>query len=412
MAATAFSKCDNLKPSLERVWRMAGREGIDACFRLAAACCRFPADTERDRAVIAAARGVTDWPLFLGVLRRHRIEALAHAALTAAQVPLPADTAANLRQRAQAIAHRNLGMAAETARLQNLLDAAGIPVLMLKGAALGQLAYRSIAIKFSQDIDLLVGPEGRDAALDVLTRDGYRLERPVVQLDTRRRDLIAAYGREVSLGRADSGHQVELRWQTVGSPSLLAGIDARAPFQTVTLSGALTLRTLRDDDLFAYLCVHGTGHGWSRLQWLADLNAFVTAQDEAGLMRLYRHAQGLGAGFCAMVALALCRDLFGRPLPAAIAQDIETSSRARRAAALARGIMAGPDVAAQRFGTTRIAVIQFLIGGGPRHYARLLRNLCFRLDDMLAVPLPRGLRFLYPLARLPLWLWRKFARSA
>jgi hypothetical protein len=385
-----------------------------ACFRLAAACCRCPADA-CNNAVIAAVRDIDDWPLFLRVLRRHRIEALAQAALSAAAVVVSEDIDTALQRRARAIAQRNLAMAAETARLQSVLDAAGVPALVLKGAALAQLVYGSIAFKFSQDIDLLIAPESRDAAIGCLESDGYRLARPAPHLDRHQRALVAAYGREVALRHPERRIEVELRWQPVNSPSLLAGVSASSPHQDVALGDALSVRTLRDDDLFAYLCVHGGGHGWSRLQWLADLNAFIAMRDEAALLRLYRHAQAIGAGPCAMTALALCRRLFGRVLPAEIARDIHASMRTRLAVAMALNLMTGPDVTAEirerRFGTTRVVLMQLLFGSSLRHYASLVRELCFRLDDMLVWPLPRALHFVYPLLRLPLWLWRKVAAA-
>ena len=77
------------------------------------------------------------------------------------------------------------------------------------------------------------------------------------------------------------------------------------------------------------------------------------------------------------------------------------------AAALSLDLLQGDEPRRRRFGTTRIAIIQILIGSGTRYYAGLARDLAFRLDDMLTLPLPHGLRFLYPLTRLPLWLWRK-----
>lgn len=382
-----------------------------ACFRLASACCRWPGDERRDAAVIAAARDMRDWPLFLRVIRGHRIEALAQVALSSVNISPPDDVAVLLRQRAQAIARRNMTMAAEAARLQGLLDAAGVPSLVLKGGALAQLAYGSLALKFSQDIDLAVTPARVDIAIDALARDGYRVTRPGAQLDARQRTLVAAYGREVAMRHPQRPIQVELRWQLVNSPSLIGGIDAHSPYQEVAPGGALTVRTLRDDDLFAYLCVHGGGHGWSRLQWLADLNAFIAARDDEVLRQFYRHAQKMGAGLCATIALALCEQLLGRELPADIARDIRVSLRTRLAVALSLELMAGPDVMSEnrRFATTRVALMQWLLGSGVRHYISTARDLGFRLDDMLAWPLPRSLHFLYPLARLPLWLWRRLA---
>lgn len=384
-------------------------DGADACFNLAAACCRFPADLASDDAVTTAARAVTDWPRALRIMRRHRIEGLAYAALTAARAEVPPDVAATLRRRAQDIARDNLAAAAEGARLQALLDGAGIRVLHLKGMALAQLAYGSIALKFSQDIDILVLPKDAIAAIQTLERDGYRLMRPAPPLDARQLGLVLRYGREVALRDAATGRQVELRWQAVRSPSLLRGVDANSAAQDVRVSDAAQLRTLNDDDLFAYLCVHGAGHGWSRLQWLADLNAWLATQGEAVLIRGYRHAEAVGAGTCAAMAVLLCRRVFGRTMPADIARAAEANPAARWAVALALRHMTREDAAdgARRFGSTRIVLMQLLLGTNVRHYAAFARELAFGLDDMLALPLPAPLHVVYPLARLPLWLWRK-----
>lgn len=388
-------------------------EGADACFDLAAACCRFPAGDARDAAVAAAARAVTDWPRALRILHRHRIEGLADAALTAARADLPPDAAATLRRRAQTIARCNLAAAAESVRLQGRCDAAGIRSLHLKGMALAQLAYGSIAAKFSQDIDILVSPDNAAAAIALLQDEGYRLSRPAPRLDVRGLRLVLRYGREVELRHAGSGQRVELRWQPVNSPSLLAGVDANSPSQDVPLSNAARLRTLNDDDLFAYLCVHGAGHAWSRLQWLADLNAWTATQDDAALVRCYQHAEAIGAGTCAALAMLLCQRVLGCAPPPAIAPTVAHSRAARWAAAMALDVMTGDECEAgdhaRRFHSTRVALMQVLLGTNLRHYASVARDLSFHLDDMLAVPLPAPLHAIYPLARLPLWLWRKVA---
>ncbi len=87
--------------------------------------------------------------------------------------------------------------------------------------------------------------------------------------------------------------------------------------------------------------------------------------------------------------------------------------RTRLAVSTALDLMKGPGVSGEaggrRFDTARVALMQMLFGTSPTHYANVLRDLCFRLDDMLAWPLPRAVHFIYPLLRIPLWLWRKFA---
>jgi hypothetical protein len=379
-------------------------------FVLTAACCRWPPSQSRDRAVRAAASNV-HWQRFAQVVRRHRVDGLVQAALLAADVEPPPAVAVTLAKRARAITRRNLGLAAESMRLQGLLDAAGIPVLVVKGIPLALSAYGSLGHKHSKDIDLLVPPDRAMQAWDLLEAQGYVLRQPPGPLSAPQRRLVLRYAREIALFHPTSRCDVELRWRAVISPPLLAGVDAHSPSRTIVVSGSAGLRTLNDDDLFAYLCLHGANHGWSRLKWLADLNAFLAGKDDAEVLRLLRHAEAIGAGVPAYLALVLRHRLFGVAPPVALGPVLR--ARLRVLTALAIDIMAGPDAAIEledrRFGTTRVAVMRFLLGGGFANVAALGRDLSIRLDDVLRLPLPAPLHFLYPALRLPIWLWRRAA---
>jgi hypothetical protein len=201
-------------------------------------------------------------------------------------------------------------LAAETIRLQNLLNTSGIPVIILKGAVLEQLAYGSLATKQTRDIDLLVPPGCAELALRVLEGNGYALALPAKTLNAVQRRALIRYGREIELVDARNNLKVELQWRVVDNPLLLKGIDAHAATQHVILAEGVMLRTLAPDDLFAYLCVHGACHSWSRLKWLADLNALLVST-HADIEHVYRYAQRIGAGACAAQALLLCERLLG-----------------------------------------------------------------------------------------------------
>jgi hypothetical protein len=139
-------------------------------FLLVAACCRWPLSQSRNAAVQAAAAPIADWNAFFVAARRQRVAGLVHEALLAAGVQLPAAPAAEFARRAQAIFRRNLLLATETCRLQKLLDAADIPSVALKGVALAQLAYGSLKVKHTRDIDLLIPPDRAIAAAPVRQR--------------------------------------------------------------------------------------------------------------------------------------------------------------------------------------------------------------------------------------------------
>lgn len=390
-------------------------EALAPEFLLTAACCRWPPSSGRDAAIHAAAVAVTDWRHFLGLLNRHRVAGLANDALVSAAIALPAAIAQELKSLAERIARQNLMLAAETVRLQQLFATAGIAALVLKGIPLAQLAYGGVGQKHARDIDFLVPPDGAETALQLLESEGYALSLPVEHLNPAQRSALVRYAREVEVMSPEHGARVELQWRAVENPFLLRGVDAHSPAQIVALSDGLSMRTLAQDDLFAFLCVHGARHAWSRLKWLADLNAFAAASG-ADIERLYRHAQNIGAGLCAGQALLLCRRLFDLPLPAGLAAEIEANRRSMRLVAIGFDAMTAPRARTEMdggvAGVVRGVYQQFLLGEGWAFYQAQCRLMSAGPADVIRLPLPPALHFLYPVMRLPLWLWRRAARRS
>jgi hypothetical protein len=381
-------------------------------FVLAAACCHWPPSDQRQAAIRAAAAAITDWNDFLWLVNRQRVAGLVHEALSFAGVALAPAIAEKLAARARQILRRNLSYTAATVRLQHALETAGIPILTLKGVALAQLAYGSFKTKDSRDIDLLVSPDRVEAALSILQGEGYALSPPAEHLSTAQRRAVFRYAREIQLVHRLNKTRVELQWRAANNPLLLQGIDASSPAQIVTLGGGMSIRTLAQADLFAYLCVHGAQHAWSRLKWLADLNALV-APGASAIEPLYRHAQSVGAGLCAGQALLLCNRLFRLGLPASVVDETSRDARYARLANIALKTMADSRVEAQtdRSFDSKMRVIysQFLLGSGWTFFWAQCRVEFVRIRDVIDLPLPGYLHFLYPLLRLPLWLWRRAA---
>ena len=381
-------------------------------FLLVAACCRRPPSQSRNAAVQAAAATVADWDAVILAAQRQRITGLVHDALSAAGVRLPAAPAAELARRAQAIFRKNLLLAAETYRLQTLLDAAAIPSVALKGVALAQLAYGSLKVKHTHDIDLLIPPDRALVAMALLERDGYALSFPASYLSEAQRRAVVRYSREVAFIHPGSGAFTELQWRADDNPQLLKEVHAGSPVQNVVVADGMSVRTLARDDLFAYLCVHGAHHAWSRLKWLADLNAFIAATD-ADIVHLHRHAQAKGAGLCSGQALLLCQRLFALPLPDGLASELQGTGRVRKLYAIAADAMADRSRGGGGGGGApavwRDFWAQFLLGRGWAFFAAQCRTASVGIIDVISLPLPAYLHFLYPLLRLPLWLWRRAA---
>jgi hypothetical protein len=235
---------------------------------------------------------------------------------------------------------------------------------------------------------------------------------PAKHLTSKQRRAVIRYGKDVELVHRGRNIRVDLLWQLAANPLLLQGIDVRSPTQDVLLDGGASIRTLKDDDLFAYLCVHGASHAWSRLKWLADLNTFVVQKDAGEIERLYRHAQARGAGLCAGQALALCHRLIALPLTTAIAGELQNNRRVQRLVTIALRAMERPNVGVDHKAAEMIrnVLTQFLLGQGWPFFAAQCRLSSVGIFDVVRMPLPAPLYFFYPILRLPLWLWRRVKR--
>jgi len=377
-------------------------------FQLAAACAMWPQTDRRNQAICAAASGPLDWPLFLRVVQRHRIFGLAHQGLKEVRLSIPPEICREIGARAVIMARENLAMAAEALRLQRLFDEAHVPVLFVKGSSLAMLAFGNLGLTGSQDIDLLVPREALPAATELVARAGYRrFDPPPGISDVQLRQLLP-WRRDLGFVHQTTGLPIELHWRLFGNPHAMSEDSIMAASREVLLTDTMGLRTLGDEDLFAYLCMHGALHWWNRLKWLADVNALLASTLEDGVERLVRAAEARGTGRAAAQALLLCRRMLGATLPAQLTATLGKSATVRWLEATALSAMTTgqgeQDPHETRFGTTRGSLSSLLLS---RSWHYKLKELSLHLNnDMLTVPLPERLRFLYPVLRLPLWAWR------
>jgi hypothetical protein len=339
------------------------------------------------------------------------VAGLVQSALSLANVELPPRVEHHLVAQARQTARQNLMLTAEAVRLQTVFDAAGISVVFFKGTTLAQLAYGSLSLKHGKDIDLLVLPDHAETAMRLLEREGYALWEPASYLSEAQRRLVIGWGKEVAFVHLQRNVQVELHWRLVENPLLLKGVDASTPTQEVALSSGVSVRSFVEEDLFAYLCVHGASHGWSRLKWIADLNALIAAKSDAEVEHLHRHAQAKGAGLCAGQALILCHRLLKLKLPQALEAELYGSGRLERLVRIAMGAMVGSDAKTELedrpFTLTRISFAGFLLGQGWAYFFAHCRFLLVMPVDVIRFPLPSSLHFLYPIIRIPLWFCRR-----
>ena len=189
-----------------------------------------------------------------------------------------------------------------------------------------------------------------------------------------------------------------------------ADTSVMASSRIVPFTGTIGMRTLADEDLFAYRCAHGALHWWYQFKWLADVGAILAGTSNDGEERFYRSAEARGVGRAAAQVLLLCQRLLQTTVPDHLITTLRENATLRWLEATALKTMtAGNSEIEPRdilFGTTRGGLSCFLLSRNWRYWLAELKIHATCETDVLTLLLPNQLQFLYPILRVPLWLWR------
>jgi ATP-binding cassette, subfamily B, bacterial len=208
----------------------------------------------------------------------------------------------------------------EAAQLLQGLHEAGIRTMVLKGLALSMLYYRDRGARPMSDVDVLVGVDQVDSALDCLGRMGWRVSSRTLAQDLRFRHAAHLLN--------DSGQEFDLHWHVFYEclqPDADEGFWRRAVPTEI-----LHARTCSLDptDALLHTVVHGIR--WdegSTLRWIPDAIAILHVdRPHVDWDRLLEVAQARQLLLRLAKGLRYLHDRFQAPVPAAV---LERSSAHR-----------------------------------------------------------------------------------
>jgi len=177
----------------------------------------------------------------------------------------------------------------------------------IKGVTVSALAYRSPQLKMGWDIDLLIDPLDLDRMSSLLHSLGYTLRIPA---EVARLSAWHEFSKE-SVWQRDGGFHVELHTRLADNLRLIPAIGMTSPLQWVEVAPSITLPTLAEDELLAYLSVHGASSAWFRLKWISDFAALLAERSKDELQRICERSRQFGAARAFGQALLLADRLFG-----------------------------------------------------------------------------------------------------
>ena len=384
--------------------------GFSLEFELLCACLSWPLNEARLSAVAARASGGIDWSLFIALMERHRVAGLVANALSKAKAALPPDVRAGLAERARSVALEELGMALEVGRLTRALQAAKVRPVVLKGVSLAIQAYGRLGLRQNRDIDLLVSPEAAPQALRRLTQLGYEPFEPPDALDPNAFQDWSKRHKDVALRRGPAGPLVELHWRLFDTARPTSGLE-EARTVALTLPGAGDITCLHPQSALIYMCEHGAEHAWSRLKWLADLNALISQlapEEVAGAYQLARRSgrwSAMASGLHLAATLLLGSESSTVRPDAGRWQTRGLSWMATKALAITER----EEFEGHPYGSTMKTASRYLLSGD---LAFLGRQFIWDLNEVPKSYSSARLQRLGVFAKAPLWVYRRWRAAA
>ncbi len=255
-----------------------------------------------------------DWDFLFKAAETHGVLYLLHKRLERCCADWePRDARRQLRRLYEQNALRNLLLTAELLRLLRLFEDSDVPAIPYKGPALAAFVYGDIALRRTDDLDILVRRCDAWKAREVLVGAGFA---PQVTAAQEQMPLLFKSECDLSFVHRRTGLEVEIHWALVppfyGLPFDSEGLWSR--LEHVNLEGTLVPALAREDLLLA-LCIHGGKHLWERLEWICSLAELTRPCFELDWESLRSRAARLYCQRMLSLGLALARDLLEAELP-------------------------------------------------------------------------------------------------
>jgi hypothetical protein len=294
-------------------------------------CARLALEGEaRERATELLARPL-DWDTVLKWAGFHHVTPLLYRHVNdLGHDDVDTEVLEDLRTRSRGIAARNLNLTLELISILGSLEAAGAPGVIWKGPALAYTLYPSPELRTFSDLDIILRPEDRHRARNVLNERGYRASSESFLNED---ELFGKGSHDATLWNPETRISVDLHWGLV--PRYRAPVaDFRLLWSRSTKFTVLgsELRVLEPGIHLLALCAHGAKHGpfpWPALKWITDVEAYLRTYPPEWWGPVLQQARKEGCLRMLLLGLALAEDVLGAPLPRAVSVALDRQSRAR-----------------------------------------------------------------------------------
>ena len=364
--------------------------------RLLLECARASIGPGRAARIRELAAGGLDWARVLKLAERNALRPLLYWHLnTICPERVPADVFAFLRDYFQKNVAFNALLTGELLRLLTVLNERGIEAVAFKGPAIAVQLYGHIGLRQFCDLDILVRPDDVWRASGVLEEQGFGAK---LRIPEERRAAFVRQDYARTFHRDDGRTTVELHWG-IAERSFGVRFDADAVWRrrASMMLQARAVSVPSAEDLLLMLCVHGSRHGWDKLEGLCGI-AELARREDLDWPHVWRNAREMRCQRMLAFALWLAHGLLEAPLPREAAELGESRAFHAVVEDVVREFhvddVPAPTLARQMAVHLRL---RDTYADCARYWAGLA--LTVTPDDWAAVRLPGPLSVGYPLVR-------------
>ncbi|HXG19024.1 MAG TPA: nucleotidyltransferase family protein [Methylomirabilota bacterium] len=241
---------------------------------------------------------------------------------------IPQPILSQLKASSNAVARWNLSLTRELLKLLNLFRDLGLRAIPFKGPVLTAAAYGNLALRYFDDLDILLPREDILEAKKALLLQGYR---PKLQLTAGQETVYLRSHHDYKFIRANDGCTVELQWGvTQWAFAFPFDFDDMWERREIVSLAGVAVPNLPLEDLLLILCVHGAKHRWEQLKWICDIAELIAAYGQRiDWGRLTGQARALGGERMLLLGLFLAHDLLSAVLPEEVLKKIHNDPQVK-----------------------------------------------------------------------------------
>jgi len=275
-------------------------------------CARSCLNTQHVQHIQTLLQETLDWAYVTRMALQHGVMPLLYWNLNkACPDSVPANILQRLRTNFYQTSARNLSLAGELLKVLHHLKEHNIPAIPFKGPTLAISAYGNLSLRQFGDLDIFVHKRDLTRAAEILLSQGYQARNQLHQ-EHHTDPLEEKYHTFI---RKDGLVGVDLQWMIAGNhfSFKLDHKDWQARLAPVSLAGG-TVLSFPPEVMLLILCVHGSKHCWTRLQWVCDVAELLRAHPRMDWERVIGLASQVGGQRMLTLGIVLAHDLLGTTL--------------------------------------------------------------------------------------------------